>query len=295
MRSIVICAVPVAALFSLACSAGTNDQEHDQPAPSTEASGSNVEPGMANVVPEEVNVEVLNEFEAGTDHVSFLRLGGAEEKSGFMVQFSRSAAYPKGTLDLLLEREQELTLLETFEALAPADLEPHSALVEAHMIQGEARGDTSLRRIEFNVDQRIEKSIASCNANLQFNLDQLNSDADASTTTVRNNVFGAVSFVCPSTNFVETCATQVNGAVIVSSCIEAAELQSVRPWWKIEDQSWKTFSVPASQLGPNRTIGWHFPSSLPPLPGELFPPHKTMAIETFNGNGYHLRAARSQN
>jgi hypothetical protein len=252
------------------------------------------ESDLAGVTPVLVEPRVLNEFDAGTDHIKFISAAADGEAPTLLVEFSRSGFYSEGTLDLLLRQQPDLTPLEIFYALAPEGEAPSSTLIEAHDRQSALRGNDVARRVAFDVDQPIEKSAAGCNTYFRSSEDavQVGSDIASANIAVLNNRSGATPALCPATNFAADCFTQTEFLVLVVACLDSADLQGLRPWWKRQSGAWQTLSVPASQLGPNVQTGWYLPDSEPPLPGQFFPPQHIMAIEATSGGLYHLRAGK---
>lgn len=111
----------------------------------------------------EQEVVTLNRFSVGETEIEFQELVEADGSSSLLIVETA----PIG-LELLTHRlKQEhggLTALETFYALAPEAAVPHEHLVTRHAEQSELlnRSDASVRRVDFDREQRVEKSTTSC-------------------------------------------------------------------------------------------------------------------------------------
>lgn len=102
-----------------ACACGDAGDPHD---PAFE--------GSDGVEPMRVQEDVLAEINVGNQTVKFLQLGEGEEAALIL---TTSGNIDEGNVvDSLRAAAGELTLLEIFQALAPADQEPPPALVHAH-------------------------------------------------------------------------------------------------------------------------------------------------------------------
>lgn len=120
------------------------------------------EPG--NVVEE----HVLAELVVGEERISFLQWGSAED-SPLALQVSGSMEQGS-VLDALYAREGELTLLEVFQALAPAGSIPPLAVAAAHADQVAAlnRVDDGVRVVEKGTVLTPPAGVSSCDVPLMF-------------------------------------------------------------------------------------------------------------------------------
>jgi hypothetical protein len=108
--------------------------------------------------------EVLNRIEVGGATIEFTRVEGAAEPAFLLIE-KAPVELRWGAVDRVMAVKEELTLLEQFYALAPADATPHPALVEFHELQTAAlgRADTAIHHPELGPDPVLEKTtIADC-------------------------------------------------------------------------------------------------------------------------------------
>jgi hypothetical protein len=115
-----------------------------------------------------VEEHVLAELVVGEEQISFLQWGSAENAQ---LALKVSGAADQGSvLDALYAREGELTLLEIFQALAPAGSIPPPAVAAAHADQVAAldRGNEGVRVVEKNTVFTPPAGVSACNVPLMF-------------------------------------------------------------------------------------------------------------------------------
>lgn len=185
------------------------------------------EPAAESVVKAEA--ETLNEFTTAEQQFRFLRVPG--ESPTYLLEFENSA-YSESLLEPLMREHPQLTLLETFYALAPTGETPHPGLVEFHAIQAGifGRSDTAVQRVDFNVHRISTKSATACTnytisqvpAGQTWQSDRLNA--------VSKPNGGNLGLLCPAWLGLPGCDHQsIGGTHIISGCNDGPSRTA--HWW----------------------------------------------------------------
>ncbi len=216
-------------------------------------------PAAENVI--KAQPETLNEFVTAGETFQFLRVPG--ESPTYLLGFEHSST-SEGLAETLLGEHPDLTLLEMFYALAPADATPHPDLVAFHAIQTKILGrtDTSVRRVDFNVNRVSARSAADCTnyiisltpSGQTWQSDRLNA--------VSKPNGGDLGLLCPAWQGLAGCDHQsIGGTHIIAGCNEGPSETAF--WWSYHRNSnaWVESTIHYETLA-HKARGWLLPEHM---------------------------------
>ncbi len=119
------------------------------------------DPTVQGIAEEIVN---LNSFSRGASKFEFQEVHHTDGASSLLIVETAPANQSELLTHRLREEWGQLTALETFYALAPHEAAPHERLVAHHSEETAVlrRGDASVRSVDFDAEQPVEKSTSSC-------------------------------------------------------------------------------------------------------------------------------------
>jgi len=200
---------------------------------------------------------VLNELSVAGETLQFLEYNMDGANPLFTLR-AQGSAYVKQDLLTRLEAEVgELTLLETFYAIAPAGATPHADLERYHLEEVVAlqRPDASVRRVTFDVDRPVEKSATACDT-------YANSNRPAGITwwAPANNQAnmvngGNLGRLCRASNGRPGCDVLGTDAQLVAACNDGPGDILVFHEWRSNTQGWRRDSF-VVRVTPGGKIHW---------------------------------------
>ena len=113
---------------------------------------------------------VLADFETGGRRVTFIEVEPASDASNVLITVQGVVAQGGDfLLPRLVSEQGPLTTLEEFYALAPDSVIPDEVLVSLHATEAKLLGrpDSTVRRVEFDADLQVPKSVATCRQSVE--------------------------------------------------------------------------------------------------------------------------------
>lgn len=236
-----------ASVAVLACSAA------DETAPG-ELSGTDQSPS------EVTEGQILHELTVAGESIQFLEYAAEGDSPSFMLHDTASAYVKQSLLERLQAEAGELTLLETFYALAPAGAKAHPDLERFHAEQVAALGrvDSSVHRVAFDVNQPVEKSISGCDNWAAANAFPGDPWDSAANNSVNMPNGGNLGRLCRAVNGLPGCDKLTIQGQFVGACNDGPGDIVVFDEWRTNSQGWKRdkFNI---RVSPGQKQGWRMP------------------------------------